>query len=485
MNNPGKVGDRRALWLKSLICLSLIFGFGFLPPFGGITPLGMSILGIFIGMLYGWIFIEIIWPSLLGILALMLTGALTPVETLNRSFGDPVVQLSFFIFVFCATIEHYGLSRFVSIWFITRKFISGRPWLFTYMLLGSIFILGGLTSASPATIIGWTILYGICETCGYKKGEAYPTMMIFGIAFAAQLGMSLIPFKQAALTVFGAFENMSGGFAIDYGKYMILALFVCALTLLVFIALGKFVFKPDIKKLLDLDISQICAGESLKLNRMQKIILGFLSLLIVLMLAPGILPDAFVLTRFLRSLGNTGIVILVVTIMMIVRIDNKPVINFKLMTDKGVIWNVVILLAVIQPLTYVMTKPESGITQFLATLMQPLFDLATPSSFTLIIGLISLLLCQIMNNAAAGIALAPVVLSYCQTTGASPALPMIMIVLSIHLAFLTPAASPSAAMMHANDWANEMAIWKTAPLVILASWLIVVAILTSLGALLF
>ena len=145
-----------------------------------------------------------------GLLALMLVGGMRPVALLNRSFGDPIVVMMFFIFVFCATINHYGLSRFISLWFITRKFVAGRPWVFTFTFLASMFILGGLTSASPAAIIGWSILYGICDVCGYKKGDGYPTMMVFGIVFASQVGMSLIPFKQAALTVFSAYETMSG-----------------------------------------------------------------------------------------------------------------------------------------------------------------------------------------------------------------------------------------------------------------------------------
>lgn len=208
-----------AYYIHSAICLLIMFGFGQLPPVEPLTPLGMRLIGIFLGVLYGWVFIEIVWPSLAGLLALMLVGGMKPKQLLNSSFGDPIVQMMFFIFVFCATINHYGLSKFISLWFITRKFVLGKPWLFTYTFLGSIFILGGLTSASPAAIIGWSILYGICEICGYKKGDGYPTMMVFGIVFAAQVGMSLIPFKQAALTCFGAYETLSGGVAIDYGKY--------------------------------------------------------------------------------------------------------------------------------------------------------------------------------------------------------------------------------------------------------------------------
>ena len=117
-------------------------------------------------------------------------------------------MMMFFIFVFCATINYYGLSKFISLWFITRKCVAGKPWLFTYTFFLSIMLLGALTSASPAVVIGWSILYGICDKCGYQKGEGYPTMMVFGIVYAAQIGMSIIPFKQVPFTVLGAYEDV-------------------------------------------------------------------------------------------------------------------------------------------------------------------------------------------------------------------------------------------------------------------------------------
>ena len=38
-------------------CITIIFflGIGHLPPFGQITPMGMKVLAVFIGMLYGWL----------------------------------------------------------------------------------------------------------------------------------------------------------------------------------------------------------------------------------------------------------------------------------------------------------------------------------------------------------------------------------------------------------------------------------------------
>ena len=93
-------------YVHSFLCLLIMFGFGQLPPVEPLTALGMRLIGIFLGLLYGWIFIDIVWPSMAGLLALMLVGGMKPLALLNRSFGDPIVVMMFFIFVFCATINH-------------------------------------------------------------------------------------------------------------------------------------------------------------------------------------------------------------------------------------------------------------------------------------------------------------------------------------------------------------------------------------------
>lgn len=471
-------------YLHTAICLFIMFAFGQLPPVEPLTPLGMNLIGIFFGVLYGWIFIEIVWPSLAGLLALMLIGGYKPMMLLNKSFGDPVVQMMFFIFVFCATISHYGLSRFISLWFITRNFVKGRPWIFTLTFLGSIFLLGGLTSASPAAIIGWSILYGVCELCGYKKGDGYPTMMVFGIVFAAQVGMSIIPFKQVPLTVFSAYETMAG-VGIDYGKYMVIAILVCVLAAIFFVLMSRYIFRPDMSRLVDLDVNKLDTEGSLVLNKTQKVILFFLILLVALLLAPNFLPKDFFVTRFLKAIGNTGIVVLLVTIMAAIKVDGKALLNFKIMVDSGVTWGIVLLLALVQPLSGAMARPESGITPFLMQVLDPLISGGSPLFFALFIGFAAMLLTQVMNNGAVGVAFMPILNSYCQATGVPPEIPLIMIVMNVHYAFLTPAASASAALLHGNDWSDTKNIWKTAPLVLLMIYAVTAVVTVLLGNILF
>lgn len=60
-------------WVKAAIFLWFLFGFGQLEPFGSLEKVGMQVLGIFIGLLFGWTFIGFIWPSLLGVLAIGLS----------------------------------------------------------------------------------------------------------------------------------------------------------------------------------------------------------------------------------------------------------------------------------------------------------------------------------------------------------------------------------------------------------------------------
>lgn len=87
MKAQGTASSEAMYYMHSFFCLAIMFGFGQLPPLEPLTPLGMNLIGIFIGLLYGWIFIDIVWPSMAGLLALMLVGGMKPAVLLNRKIG--------------------------------------------------------------------------------------------------------------------------------------------------------------------------------------------------------------------------------------------------------------------------------------------------------------------------------------------------------------------------------------------------------------
>lgn len=469
-------------WIHTGLCLLLMFGFGQIPALAPLTEFGMKVLGIFLGLLYGWIFVGNIWPSLAGLLALLLVGGLEPAELWHQSFGNPIVVMMLFIFVFCATINHYGLSQYISLWLITRRFVVGRPWLFTFVFLCSIAGLSGLTSSSPAVLIGWNILYGVCDVCGYDREASYPRLMIFGVVFAAQLGMAMVPFKQLPLTVLSVFEGLSGS-SINAAAYMLLAIWCCMMSLLLFLLLLRFIFRPDVALLRNLRTEDLSQGQ-LAMNPVQKLILCFLLALVTLLLLPSVLPQQNPLAVMLQSIGNTGICILLVMVMCCIRVEGKPLLNFGAMAADGIAWGIILLLAVVQPLSTAMNTPESGITEGLLVLLQPLFDGHSSVLFMLTIGVVALLLANIINVGAVGVSLMPVICTYCASAGFAPQPAVMLVVLSIHLGLLTPSASTSAALLHGNEWVHSSRLWKVALPVILLSWMVMAVILLGTGGLL-
>ena len=73
MSSVSDMGKKKVtFFLHWLIVLILMFGFRYVPPVGEITPYGMQILGIFLGLVWGWMFLDFLNPSLLAFLVVVL-----------------------------------------------------------------------------------------------------------------------------------------------------------------------------------------------------------------------------------------------------------------------------------------------------------------------------------------------------------------------------------------------------------------------------
>lgn len=76
-------------YIHVAIMITLMLCGSFLPTFGQITPLGMKVFGVFLGLLYGWVFVGILWPSVLGFFTLSLTGVTNPLMAFGGWFFQP------------------------------------------------------------------------------------------------------------------------------------------------------------------------------------------------------------------------------------------------------------------------------------------------------------------------------------------------------------------------------------------------------------
>ena len=58
-----EVSNKKSFYIDFAIIILLMIGFGFLPPIGPLTQVGMQTLGIFISLIYAWSRGQMIWTS--------------------------------------------------------------------------------------------------------------------------------------------------------------------------------------------------------------------------------------------------------------------------------------------------------------------------------------------------------------------------------------------------------------------------------------
>jgi len=134
-NLAPKKGNNTAYTIHCIIGIVVMFGLGMLEPFEPVTPVGMQVLGIFLGCIYLWSFAGILWPSLLGIVALGISDYAPMGTVIKTAFGDTVPVLVLFAMILFGAIQHAGITKYISRWFLTRKIINGKPVMFSFIFI--------------------------------------------------------------------------------------------------------------------------------------------------------------------------------------------------------------------------------------------------------------------------------------------------------------------------------------------------------------
>lgn len=83
------------------------------PPFAGITDVGMNVLGVFLGVIYGYSTCEIAWPSLFAFIAYGVSGYTSVGGAITEIMGQSIVFQSIVAFLCAGAITHYGFWKMV------------------------------------------------------------------------------------------------------------------------------------------------------------------------------------------------------------------------------------------------------------------------------------------------------------------------------------------------------------------------------------
>lgn len=457
---PSK-GKNTSYYVCSLIGILLIFGFGHLPPLEPITTIGMHIIGIFLGMIFLWSFVSILWPSLLGIVAIGISGYAPMRQAILVAFGDVVPVLVLFAMVLFGAIQNAGVTTYLSRWFLTRKVINGRPIIFSFVFIYTTYILAALSaSVLPPLLLMWAILYSVLKEVGYKKGDPYTAIMVLGTMLGAISGQAAKPFTGSALVMVGAFERVSES-SLDYLPYMLFGIIMSTLVIIGYTLLIKFVFRPDTSKIKNISTEDFNKEKLPPMNLQQKILLGCLFGFLALVLLPSILPTSIPVVSLLNKFGPHGIIIVFVVGLSLFKVDGEPILDFPKIAGRFIVWDVYFLVCMSILVSGALTAPSTGITAFLTTSLDPVFGGHSAFFFAIMVVIFAMFITQVANNAVMGVVLMPVIKIFSEQSGGNFVAIATVMIFALHVAMLTPASSPYAAILHGNkEWVSQKEIFR-------------------------
>ena len=448
-----------------MIGIAIMLLFRLLPiHMPNITPVGKQIFGIFIGTLYLWTTVDPVWSSILCIFMIGTSGYAPMGAVLNTAFGNPTVVQLFFLMILMNSLQTNRISAYIGRFFLTRKFIIGRPWAFTAILfIGSMLIAAFVGCFAPIFLF-WPILYDIFEDIGMKPFEAYPTIMLILIVVACAIGFPVPPYMSNGLALISNYTTVSQNLlgttvVINNGQWLLVALiygFLCSGAVILF---TKYVLHPDVSRLKNLTLEQLNKNPLPPLSKRQKAVALICVCFLLSMLLPSLFPTLPGMAWL--SANSFGMALLFLVILFAVKIDGTPAITIE--ENIGVFaWGTFFLVTSAILLGGVLTNESTGVTAFLDTILSPIFTGMSPLVFGAMLLIIGCVLTNVCNSLVIGMILQPVVATYCLQAGINSApLVSIMGIFVLSCAIATPAASPFAAMLFSNkNWIKSGDIYR-------------------------
>lgn len=446
---PGNIASR----VHVAVFFLLTFGIGLLPPVG-VTAMGMKVLGVFLGLLYGWSFIGFAWPSMISLVALGFTGYGDPAPIIASAFSHPAVLFTLFVLTFTTYCTQSGINAVMATWFLSRPVFTGRPWVFTASVLVGTLIISFLVDGVPTVFLISSILYSIFADAGFRKGDAYPAWLLAGVCIAGVLSFACKPWAGQNLMGISTLADVSGGTAvIDNLTLIAVAMPVCVATLLAYTLIVRFVFRPDISRLAHLTPDYLASlRRDLRIGAEQAVAAAALLVFLALMFLPNILPGDSGPAAFFGKFSMTVAIVLILGVLSFVRVKGKAAFDFQACST-GINWNVIWMLAASIPVSAAMSSPDAGVSHILAEILGRLAGGSGVILFLILFMIFVNVMTQFTHNVTIVLIAVPIIWPLSQSTGIHPAGFSILLFLAAGAAFATPAASTVGALSFANgEW---------------------------------
>lgn len=433
-----------------ILCVALMFFGGYIPPFSSyITPIGMQVLGIFIGMVVLWSTIGgVIWPSILAIVALGMSDYTTMNAALASAFGQVVIWQMVMCVTLTSAITWSGAGEYLARWFVSQKFLRGRPMLFTFVYFVAFTIIAALTNGVGMMLLAWTILKGIAKLMDKDMSEPYFKVMSVFTMVAVAYGEFIIPYKSWIGALWSAFGKIVGQ-ELNYLPYMAITLslgLIMDLFLTLFIKFGKF----DVSFLENFDNSKIQEkNKDEKLNQKQIAYLVAMLCCILIAASSNIFPVGSAIYNLTNGLTTFGIFAIGVVALLLVRgKDGKPMLDFREVMAKGTFWGPLFIVASAVPVATALCSEATGFMELVTNLLNPIFASSSLRVIYLVIIVATVFLTNLGSNTGIAMMMLPIAVPLAISAGANMYIVGICVIYSACYGFMLPGSSAISALVY-------------------------------------
>jgi sodium-dependent dicarboxylate transporter 2/3/5 len=392
------IGTYKHYIIALAICLVTRFA---LQPVNGLTEQGVLLIAFILPTLYLWIAVNTHWVSVLFIGAVVMTQIMTPVVVYQNALGHFVVITLLAYMLLTACLHEAGVIDKVASWFITRKFVQGRPYAFMGMFFASNLILGIFMNNLALCVIYIRITAAVCEKIGVKKGESFYKTLMLGTMWGSAILSVASPIANALPVMMIGF--LAGiGIQITFAQWFLVGMPFMVLMFIVSMICAR-IAKPDSTAFKNFDINEFKKTEN-PLTAQGKIA----SIVMLIVTAWLLLPDTFlaigILTTFSRYMVDIGVVvpaILAVAALCIIHVGGKPVMDFPRAATQVPVTMLVFLAGVtvmVPPMMAAGPAAEAtGIAIWMQNLLSPLVSGMTPLAIAIVLVIIGLILSQVVT----------------------------------------------------------------------------------------
>lgn len=438
------------------VVLILAFGFRFLPPFAGITELGMGVLGAFLGAIYGWVFIDLAWPSFIAITATGLSCGMASV--LTGCFGNETFLCMIVAMLAIGPAIHHGAFTWLAMKVLNAKALEGKGFLMIFAIFTVAWLLSSANSLLMAIVI-FNFTNAMFHQVGIKKNDKLAIYTYMGIAYAIMRGQILFPFYGTGIIYLNAYKAAAPDMPMDVAAYLLMMFINGLVMTIVFVLLMKYVFRCDASPLSNYKQE----GTVPPATREQKITLAFFIAFIALNLLANVGP----LKPFLSQFGLIGITFVLGAAMAMMK-DSKgnPLSDVEKMMHINNL-GLAIMIGYVMWLAVNFASAATGIGGAVAQLFMP-FTTLPPMVFVLVVILIALVATNFLNNMMVAVVCLPFMINFTSLIGMEPMAAVVLMFIITEFALCTPAASPVAALSMGQDLADTSEVMKASiPMVLI------------------